>query len=247
MKILASVVVLAASVAVCQAAGPRQLRFKPSAGLTYSQKRTEKVNRTGWNGANEDFTFTVQKKLAETVQRLEDGTLRRHIKQLEGSLTYLGKPSATSDKQAEYEERVDVRGNELANVPGAEGAEPGRMRLVLPEDAVGEGSMWQYVAPASHQFPAPLTTHFKLESFKEFRGRRCACIRVRTKYEGRHGDRNVAVDLRSRGRVYFDVDAGVVVNAISTTQFTLDFLRDKQDGRPKHEAKTIDILYSISE
>ena len=221
------------------------LRYKAAPSLKYSLKRTEKISRKHWQGADKDFHYNIDKRLQEKVVKLEDGSLKRKIKQLQGKLTYMDKAVTKAQENPTYVERIDPQGNELALIKGTEGSDPTRMRLVFPKREVAQGATWKYETPPSQTFPAKLTTKYRLAGFKTFRGRKCAYIKSRTVYRGRHPDRNVAAELKSRGHIYFDVEKGLIVNAVSTTRFTLNFLRNQKDGYPKKEQKTIDIRYSL--
>ncbi len=221
------------------------LRYKKASGLRYSLKRTEKMSRKYWRGEDQDFHYNITKKLSENVVQLKDGSLMRKVKQLQGEMTYIDKVKTKATQNPTFEERIDNLGNELALVEGTEGSDPGRMRLVFPKGEISQGATWKYTAPASQLFPAPLTTRYRLAGFKKFRGRKCAYIKSKTVYRGRHADRNVQAELKSRGQIYFDVARGVIVNAVSTTRFTLNFLKDLRDGQPKREQRTIDIRYGL--
>ena len=222
-----------------------RIRYEGASGLEYSLKRSERVHREYWNGKEQNFRYSMEKRLLEKVEKLEDGSLRRKVKQLQGKMKYLDEVEAVASKQPSHEERINALGEELANVPGAEGANPGRMRLVFPEEPVTVGSTWSYTAPASHTFPAPLKTKFRLVSFKEFRGHDCAYIKASTKYMGRHEDRNVDASLKSRGRIYFDIEKGVIISSVSSTRFSLRYLEDMKNSRPRLERRVIDIKYSL--
>lgn len=243
---VAAAAVLGLVAAPLRAQGPTLLRLKPTAGegRLFRLLKTDKVVKEDWQGAVRTWTYEFDKRLRESVALAEDGTLARTVSQLGGRMKYNGVAVDEAAENPTRTEVVTVRGEEVGAGEDGTEIEPVRMRLVLPQGPVAPGDTWSFTAPPSYRFPAPLRTDFVVAGIKDYRGRPCVYIKSRTAYEGTHADRNVKVEVASRGRIFLDAAAGCVVNAVSVTRFDMTYLKDPGDGTPRRVTKNVDIRYA---
>ena len=240
--VLCFTLVLAVSIMASKGQCAVELRFQPSEkNLTYVSSQREKISRTYNDSQVKQLSYTVKKKILETIKEETPGRLTRNCKQLAGSLKYMDKAKVKAYKNPEYTEYINVLGEELP----PEGAQftpaADRIRLVFPAKPVDEGDKWSYDAPPTDVFPGVLKTVYTVKSIDDSHS--IAVLQSSTAYKGTHTSTGVEVSVRSNGVIHFDYGRGILLKSLTSTTIRTVYLAENNEI--KESVQTTDAKYKL--